>query len=142
MTTPLARPRIRLLLVAIAIFALIFAAAFVYWPRYQAWRRNAPIYRQLDRTLALNYPKGIPLGGLIKTIRTSTVGPETPNGIPVYIEPTALDQPGVSMGSTVTIDASGMPLKDGLDRALAPLGLDYAVEDGLLKIGRVRRKSP
>ena len=54
-----------------------------------------------------------------------------------------MDLPGVSMISAVTIDETGTPLKDGeLDHALAPLGLGYTVEDGLLKIGRARTKSP
>ena len=56
------------------------------------------------------------------------------DGIPIYVDPSGLQEALVSLTSTVSIDLDGVPLKTTLRLMLSQLGLAYTVKDGLLII--------
>jgi hypothetical protein len=76
--------------------------------------------------------KGAPIEHVLQEIRKATVGPDLPEGVPIYYDPGTIGRPG----QTVTIDLKDVKLKTGLRLMLAQVGMTYAVNEGLLIIAR------
>ena len=134
------RFRIRALMALIAFVAVGLWSYVIVWPRVKDWWVNRHVWAALDTPVPMQFATGVPLDGLVKHVRISTVGPKTPNGVPVYINVADLTSAGQTMLSTVTIDRTAEPLATSLKEALAPLGLTYRVEDGLLKVVKVGKQ--
>jgi hypothetical protein len=88
----------------------------------------------MDATLAaLRAPvdldlKNTPLGDALLSLRKAGAGTE----VPVLVNPVALQIVGASLDTPVSIRAQAEPLSEPLARLLKPLGLTYAVIDGVL----------
>jgi hypothetical protein len=96
--------------------------------------RSRVIAGQLDETIDMHFPSDTPLDDVLKYIKSATRGPGRSEGIPVYVDPIALQEAEKSLASTVIIDLSGVPLRVSLRLVLRQLGLTYKVEDGVLMI--------
>ena len=95
------------------------------------------IRKALDEPVAMNFPSDTPLEDVKKYIQEATKGPGLPNGIPIYVDPQALQDSDKTMASTVVISLEGIPLKTTLRLLLKQLDLRYEVKDGLVTIGSV-----
>jgi hypothetical protein len=62
-----------------------------------------------------------------------TAGPDG-KGIPIYIDPIAIQDVEKSLTSTIMIDFKGVPLRKGLHLYLKQLGLTYEINSGHLII--------
>jgi serine/threonine protein kinase len=89
---------------------------------------------RLDAPFSLELKDGT-LQELLEQIKSKTVGPNLPDGLPVFVDPRALSKVGIRMSTRVTMEANGVPLKDALRLSLQPLGLSFTVQDGTVKIG-------
>ena len=96
--------------------------------------KTGAILEALDRPISMPFPNETPLEDVIKYIKSATVGPELPEGIPIYIDPVGLQAAEKTEQSPIRINLEGVPLERTLFLALRPLGLGYAVKDGLLSI--------
>jgi hypothetical protein len=96
--------------------------------------RSKAIYQALDRLMPMPFPDRTPLAEVVKYIKSSSVGPGLPEGIPIYIDPNGLEKAKRSMDSPVSLSVEGWPLRQSLEVILERLDLDYDVQDGLLKI--------
>ncbi len=94
---------------------------------------NARIYDALERPVAMTFPDPTPISEVLRYVTLATA---TPNyaGIPIYLDPIALQQAEQTSSSPVTIDLINAPLKASLHVCLKPLGLTYEVKDGLLQV--------
>jgi hypothetical protein len=91
------------------------------------------ILTKLDEPISMRFANGMPLEDVLKYIKAATQGPRY-DGIPIYVDPIALERSGKTMTSPVTIDVEGVPLRRTLAIVLNQLGLRYEVRDGLLVI--------
>jgi hypothetical protein len=112
---------------------------------------NGVISNELDKPLDMPFDKGTTLAGLVSHIKcwTGWVVPERrfsghlrvrrpgplQNGLPIRVDPLALEETGVTMQTPITISSRGVPLKETLHDILSSLGLAYYVSQGLLVIG-------
>jgi hypothetical protein len=98
------------------------------------------IYDALDVKLVWNYPNGAHLDVVLKNLKALTTKnpklPKLPTGIPIYVDPTGLQDAGVSMGSRVKRPPSAdtLTLGEHLERVLDTLGLVYQVKDGFMML--------
>jgi hypothetical protein len=111
---------------------------------------NGVILAELDKPLDMPFDTGTTLAGLVSHIKASTgwvatdkvytkpvfvrqVGP-LQHGIPLYVDPVALHEAGVTMQTPLTASCRGVPLKRSLHDILGPIGLGYFVRNGVLFI--------
>jgi hypothetical protein len=94
---------------------------------------NARIFQALERRIPMHFPDETSLGDLLEYIRKATATP-TDHGIPIHVDLISLRERERDMGSTVTIDADGLPLKTTLRLCLRQLDLDFSVQDGYVLI--------
>jgi hypothetical protein len=95
--------------------------------------KDRAIRAKLDKPITLNF-KDAPLGSILKFVRAATKGPND-KGVPIYVDPEALNKAGVNIDTLLTITSrQEEPLKTSLARGLSSLRLRFKVEDGLLKI--------
>jgi hypothetical protein len=98
--------------------------------------RARAIHRQLAKRLDFNLPNAPTLESLLKYIRLNTKdeAADLPQGIPIYVDPVALAQAGVTLESPVVMLHKGTPVRWTLKQALGDLRLAFDVQDGLLKV--------
>jgi RNA polymerase sigma factor (sigma-70 family) len=98
--------------------------------------RTKAILDALNKVVPLSF-KGTPIEQAIEEVRKATVGPEFPEGVPIYFDlPTYQNQPNVpAPARTVTLELKGVRLRTSLRLMLRQLGLVYNVKEGLLIIG-------
>lgn len=116
-------------------------------PQTALWRfdgpradlRNQFILTKLEEPISMSW-RGTPLKDVLMYIKSATTGPKD-SGFPIYVDPVALREAGKMMTSPVTLEAEGIPLKVTLGLLLKQLDLEYAVQDGLLKIGKASTMS-
>ena len=96
-------------------------------------RRTQEILRKLEEPVAMIFPNETPLDDVLKYIKQATTTPPD-SGIPIYVEPSGLQEVKQSIDSTIQFDRQDLPLKTSLRSILKPLGLSYMVKDGLLMI--------
>jgi hypothetical protein len=109
-----------------------------FWPFARPVSRGfqSPFVRdKLEEVVSMSFANETPLEDVLKYIKAATTGPNDV-GIQIYVDPVALADAGKTMTSTVTLDVEGIPLKTTLRLLLKQLGLDYTVQDGVLKIGK------
>jgi RNA polymerase sigma factor (sigma-70 family) len=98
--------------------------------------RNAAILKKLDEPVSLHFPNETPLGDVLKRIKEASK-PTDGKPIPVYVDPTGLQEAEKTMESPVVIDLEDVPLRFSLRLALKQLGLAYCVRDGVVIISSV-----
>jgi hypothetical protein len=96
--------------------------------------RNRFILARLEEPVSMSFANETPLEDVLKYINAATTGPND-TGIQIYVDPVGLNEAEKTITSPVTLDVEGVPLRTTLRLMLNQLGLDYVVQDGLLKIG-------
>lgn len=74
------------------------------------------------------------LEAVLFDIRKETSGPDTPRGIPIYVDPFSLKEAGITMKTPVNFVLNGTPLRTSLYLLLREWGLTYGIKDGVLVI--------
>jgi hypothetical protein len=100
--------------------------------RQQLDKKSEHIRDLLSQKYDLVVPKGATLEEFLKAVKEAT-STETDPGIPIYVNPTGLEDAGVALMQDVVVKA-GDTLADAFQRALKPLKLWFDVHDGMLVI--------
>jgi hypothetical protein len=128
------------------LLTIALAAAFAHFivvPTWKYYQLPPETLRVLGRlrlrmTLAASGSTPPDLKDLLKQIRaTSVLGPKD-IGIPIYLDPVGLQEAATTPAAVIAATGERMTIKDHLDRALPPLGLDYFIKDGMLTITSAR----
>jgi RNA polymerase sigma factor (sigma-70 family) len=98
--------------------------------------RNQAILKKLDEPITLHFPTETPLSELLTRIKQASKAGDG-KAIPIYIDPTGLQEAEKTTDSPVIIDLEDVPLRFSLRLALKQLGLAYCVRDGVLIISSV-----
>jgi hypothetical protein len=96
--------------------------------------RSQKIFAELAKPIDISFSKDTPLEDVIKFVRHFTRCSTFPDGIPVYVDPTGLQEAEKSMASTMRMDLAQVPLRSSLKLLLKQIDLGYQVNDGLLTI--------
>jgi tetratricopeptide (TPR) repeat protein len=96
--------------------------------------KTQAIMNKLDQPVSMPFPNDTPLEDVIKYIKTATVSPALPEGIPIYVDPIGLQESEKTEQSPVKLNLEGVPLKRSLKLMLNQLNLTYTVKDGLMTI--------
>jgi RNA polymerase sigma factor (sigma-70 family) len=88
----------------------------------------------LEKPLAMAFASETPLEDVIKYIRSATQEPGMDQGLPIYLDPTGLQETDKTASSPVTLSLEGIKLKTTLRLMLKQIGLGYYVKHGLLII--------
>ena len=91
------------------------------------------ILDKLEEQISINFNEETPLDDILKYIKVATTS-ETYAGIPIYVDPTGLQEAERTLNSTVEIDLRRAPLKKTLTLLLGQLDLTFRVADGRLTI--------
>ncbi len=101
------------------------------------------VWLKLQGKVSMNFPNDTPLEDVKRYIEQSTQDAKGgfPTGIPIYVDPQALQDADKTMASTVTMNLEGMPLATTLELLLKQLSLAYDIQkDGLLVITTLDEK--
>jgi hypothetical protein len=142
--TPMKKLRMRLhlrtMMILVAVLTLLSYLFVLPICRYYALSpADRAIVDTLERRVDMPFGNGATLSDVLKHIIVSSRPPKPkgvalPPGVPIYVEPIALDAAHVTMQKSVHISSKGAKLRTSLVQVLQPLGLDYQVKDGLLVI--------
>ena len=91
--------------------------------------RTAQALTKLDEPIAMSFPDETPLNEVLKYIKKATTTPSF-SGIPIFVDPAALQEVDRSLRSTVKIDLEGVPLRTSLRLVAEQLRLAYYVNEG------------
>jgi RNA polymerase sigma factor (sigma-70 family) len=115
--------------IRIAQLAAVLAAAAAE----QQNPKNGALVQELDQPWEMSFSKPTPLQDVLKYIKT-TVKKSGRTPLPIYVDPKALKEEGLTLASPVVMDLEGVPLKTALRLMLKQLGLAYCVRDGVVII--------
>jgi hypothetical protein len=139
------------MMVATAIFGVLFWIIFGLAQYGTAWFKHLPLYSvlsagrgkdakselilaKLDEPISMSFAEDTPLEDVLKYVKQATTS-ATYQGIPIYVDPIGLQEANKSMTSTLrNMDLEGVPLRRTLQLLLDQLDLKYLVEDGMLYI--------
>jgi RNA polymerase sigma factor (sigma-70 family) len=101
--------------------------------------KTEAILRALNQPISMSFTEPTPLGDVLEYIQSVTVSKELPEGIPIYLDPTALKNSAVGQADEVDklpikLNLKGVRLKTSLRLLLNQVGLSYVVKEGLLII--------
>jgi hypothetical protein len=88
----------------------------------------------LDQPLDAQLIPGPTLALLLQEIKRVTRNGVLWDGIPTFVDPTGLQEAGVTMNSPVTVSSKAVPIRKALEDALGQLKLVYVVKDGWMLI--------
>jgi hypothetical protein len=120
----------------------LFGAVRTYLPRVPTERRaasdgiagaNALILKALDRPIAFHFAKEVPLEDALRYVST-TVRTDDGRPLPIYVNPSALEEAGRTMQSSVSLALEGVPVRTGLDCLLRQLDLSYELKGGIIEV--------
>ena len=77
----------------------------------------------LDRVVPLEVGAAIPLKDFLTEVQERTASDALPEGLPIFLDPIGLQKAGATLQSPVTLDMGGLPVREMLRHALAPIGL-------------------
>jgi hypothetical protein len=92
------------------------------------------IARALERLVDVPFAAETPLKDVIAFVRDQTKSATFPQGIPIYVDPSGLQEAEKTEGSPVTFSLQNVPLKTSLKLMLAQVDLAYLIQEGILKI--------
>ena len=95
---------------------------------------SAAVMRALRARVEMHFPEATPLSELVAYVQSVVTTPDFPRTIPVYVDPIGLEEQEVTLESPIQLDLRTIPLRRTLQLALRPLGLSYAVMDGMIVI--------
>ena len=120
--------------IVVAVFAVfVNYVAVPVWDYYRLPPKTRAVLTMLSQPVRLASAGPLPLAVLLKSIKASTSAPPN-SGIPIYVDTGGLADAGAGIESTTVVTNKRRPVKEHLDRSLAPLGLGYFVKDGLLTV--------
>jgi hypothetical protein len=96
--------------------------------------RSQRIAAELGKPIDMKFANETPLEDVLKYVRSATMSPAFPEGIPIYVDPVGLQEAEKTHTSPVTINLTQVPLRTTLKLLLEQVGLAYQIKDGLLKI--------
>jgi hypothetical protein len=98
--------------------------------------QEARTWFKLLQTPSVAFPKETPLEDMLKSVRAALRGKEKGEpGVPIYVNPVALQEAEHTMKSPVEWDQEGVPLATSLRLMLDQVGLAYRVTlDGLVVV--------
>jgi tetratricopeptide (TPR) repeat protein len=102
--------------------------------------KTMAIIHKLDQPVSMPFQQETPLEEVIKYIKSATISPQLPDGIPIYVDPVGLQEAEKQMSSPVTLSLEGVPLKRSLKLLLKQLELTYTVKEGLMTITHISSK--
>ena len=137
MRRPQVRLSIRALLIGIAVSTVL--AYYVVVPTWKYYRLDPTTRRILGHlrtstSLKLNPAQPLQLDGLLRQVEAAATNWPPKKFFPIYVDPQGLQDADRSIAAEISASASPDLIKNHLQRALRPLGLDYYVKDGLLTI--------
>ena len=91
--------------------------------------RTAQALTKLDEPIAISFPEETPFNEVLKYIKKATTTPSFA-GIPIFVDPAALQEVDRSLRSTTKIDLEGVPLRTSLRLVAEQLRLAYYVNQG------------
>jgi hypothetical protein len=100
---------------------------------------DSRILEALEQPIPMRFTDQNTLGDVVACVKNARLTPSDP-GIPVYVDPIGLQEAEKSLGSTVSIDLEGVPLKTTLRLCLDQLDLTYFVQGGCLQITSKERE--
>jgi len=98
--------------------------------------KNLAILKKLEEPVSLHFPQETPLEEVMKHIKDVSKGSDGKR-IPIYVDPTGLQEADKNLGTPVTLDLEDIPLRFSLRLILKQLGLAYCVRDGVVIISSV-----
>ncbi len=102
--------------------------------RLMADGKSQRILDKLEAPFSMPFPNETPLEDVVHYIKTATVDPNFPQGIPIYVDPVGLQEAEKTLASPIQLNLDGVPLRVSLQLLLRQLDLTYRVRDGLLTI--------
>ncbi len=97
--------------------------------------KSKVILAKLDEPISMAFQEETPLEDVLKYVQQTTVSPDLPKGIPIYVDPIGLQEADRTMTSTVrNMNLEGVPLRRTLQLLMKQIGLGYFVVDGMLYI--------
>jgi RNA polymerase sigma factor (sigma-70 family) len=96
--------------------------------------RSQAIRKKLDASITMSFAGETALQDVIQYIKTKTVSPDFPNGIPIYVDPLGLQEAEKTLTSTIQLDLEGVPLRRTLYLLLKQISLCYWIQDGMIVI--------
>ena len=94
-------------------------------------KKKEEIEQALKENLPMPFGQPTPLSDVIKYLRTSTISPDLPDGLPIYVDASILEK---VQRADVTINVDGIPLGSAFRLVLRQVDLGYSVRDGLVLI--------
>ena len=91
--------------------------------------RTAQALTKLDEPIAMSFADDTPLIEVLKYVKTATTTPSF-SGIPIFVDPAALQEVDRSLTSPIKIDLEGVPLRTSLRLVAEQLRLAYYVSEG------------
>ncbi len=91
------------------------------------------VLARLDEPISMSFANETPLEDLLKYVTQATTNPTDP-GIAFVVDAFGLQEVGMTLASTISIDLEGVPLKTTLRLLLRQLRLTYTIKDGLVVI--------
>jgi hypothetical protein len=111
------------------------------WETSRADLNRRRIRKALEQTTLDAQPAT--LEDAVRTVKASTISPDSPEGIYVYADPESLSFAGQTMDSRAGSVPEGLTLDVALDRMLFPLELGFEISgDELVISGRKRVERP
>lgn len=89
-------------------------------------KRIQEIQKALSADTKCDFPD-VPLSEVLQYFQTQ-------HGINIYLDTQALEQEGLTADEPINVSLSGISLKSALNIVLNPLGLDYVIDNEVLKI--------
>lgn len=96
--------------------------------------QSRKVAAELERVAPVPFPNETALAAVIKHIRQATQGPAFPDGVPIYLDPHALQNADKTAESPVALDLPPLPLKTSLRLVLEQVSLAYRIRDGVVMI--------
>ncbi len=94
----------------------------------------ARAWLKLHRPASLAFQEA-PLSDVIKAIKKATADKDCPSGLPVYVDPAALEGGEKTMSAPISLNLEGIPLATSLALVAKQVGLVFRVqEDGIVMI--------
>ena len=92
------------------------------------------INAELSKLVDMPFKNDTTLEEVVNHVKRSTKSAAFPEGIPIYVDPTGLQDAEKTMMSSVQMDLAHVPLGPTLQLVLKQISLGYAVKDGVMTI--------
>jgi hypothetical protein len=100
---------------------------------FQTEQGNAALKVMLQRPMTLDLPEGATLSDALKAIKAASVGWAS-SGLPIYVDPEGLTKANTTSATPIALTFVRGTVGEVLDKVVSPLGLMYAIKDGLILI--------